>query len=432
MSSTEFQAKSTAGDTTTEGVPIRTAADAAPGPGAPATDGEKESSSSAGKTDTKDYTESTEKQKAAAAQENTGYYYAPYGYVMSPNGLIPMSPQQAAFFSQQPHVLPGHGTLDQGQQAAQQQAAQMAMQMHMFHQQQQQQAAMMHNQASHASSVVTTHVPPHPPMYGYTNAPQHHHYYHDMRPHRHYYPRPRYHGGGQRKGHNGRSGGGSHQGWKGPGRGPSAGRRKGGTRGSHQKHEKSEKGRKNTLANGTDSEDTASRDDGDSRQSKVARLKHKRMSQKKAFHNGLHRNKDGVFIHPNHKTVMCTNLLQQGFCRFGDACAFAHNPSELRPRKHTQRKGGSKGSSKGGNKGGNKDGNKDRNETVVSDMSRICIKVNASSSNDVVNVKADDDVNFPSLSVHGAPPITPVQRLAVAKSEAEAANETDSPPQNGE
>ena len=65
-------------------------------------------------------------------------------------------------------------------------------------------------------------------------------------------------------------------------------------------------------------------------------------------------------------------------------------------------------------------------------MSRICIKVNASSSNDVVNVKADDDVNFPSLSVHGAPPITPVQRLAVAKSEAEAANETDSPPQNGE
>lgn len=33
------------------------------------------------------------------------------------------------------------------------------------------------------------------------------------------------------------------------------------------------------------------------------------------------------------KTEMCRNIVEKGYCKYGDACWYAHSPSELRPRR---------------------------------------------------------------------------------------------------
>eukprot|EP00618_Florenciella_parvula_P040109 CAMPEP_0119466390 /NCGR_PEP_ID=MMETSP1344-20130328/1075_1 /TAXON_ID=236787 /ORGANISM="Florenciella parvula, Strain CCMP2471" /LENGTH=146 /DNA_ID=CAMNT_0007498705 /DNA_START=1 /DNA_END=438 /DNA_ORIENTATION=- len=34
--------------------------------------------------------------------------------------------------------------------------------------------------------------------------------------------------------------------------------------------------------------------------------------------------------HPQHKTRMCRRIMEDGSCRFGDSCGFAHSEAELR------------------------------------------------------------------------------------------------------
>ena len=294
-------------------------------------------------------------------------------------------------------------------------------------------------------------------------APHHHHYYHPPRPrphrHRHPHSRPQRHyggGGNYNRKSNIRS-----PGRKKPGHGHSA-RKKGGGRGNQ-----SQRPQKETLSQLSQPESQAQSAQAQQQQqpgdaaipdpghvnsveegaslakaaphpkrgakaiakaiAKAARLKQKRANQKKTFH-ALFKDENGQLIHPKHKTVMCANL-RQGFCRFGDLCAFAHSKSELRDWKELPR-AEAKNEAKNVGDHGVRIGGRTRSSSFPggrSLSSDLSIKVQAPEK---------DDANFPKLlSLLTAPPMTPVQRVspepAQLKEAATAGKENadaDSPP----
>ena len=339
----------------------------------------------------------------AAATAANGYYYAPYGYVVSPSGdLVPMSPQEAAFYSQ---ATGGHQLASPEKQVTQQ----LQLQMQMFQRQQQeaQQAAMIYQLHFPATIAADTRIDAantagSVSMMPY--APQQHHYYQ--------HPPPLYHHHYQQLGNHAHEGN-SHnfRGRNSPG-GKGAKRRPITRKSSEAGGGKSEQGNDSSRARQTKkSVDTVAA-------SLSITGSEKRASQKKSS-RGLLTYQNGVFVHRYHKTVMCTNLKKHGSCRFGDKCAFAHSKSELRPRKQVARQVRSLEKQKGNtdNQTTSKSSNvknitsNNNNNETGGRHDPTCSEMDINDAQ-VVN---NNDADYPSLSTKAERPIARVQHSSSKK-----------------